>query len=89
MSWIARAAIAILAVFSIVDLFEAVPIPEIFESEEWINLSVGLWVAVCPWVLGFHRDISARNVYFVIGLIIAVIAAVELWLLRHTPHSKA
>lgn len=88
-SWMAGAAITILAVFSITDLFEAVPIPEIFESEEWIILSVGLWVAVCPWVLGFHGDVSARNVHFVIGLIIAVIAGVELWLLRHTPHSKA
>ncbi|WP_230646668.1 MULTISPECIES: SPW repeat protein [unclassified Bradyrhizobium] len=87
-SWMAGAAITILAMFSIADLFEAVPMPEIFEEEEWIILTIGLWIAICPWILGFHGDVSASNVHFAIGLIIAGLAAVELWSLRHTPHSK-
>ncbi len=88
-SWMAGATIAIVAVFSIVDLFEFVSSPEWFEQEEWINLVVGLWVAVCPWIIGFHEDTIARDVHFAVGLVIAAIAAVELWLLRRNSHGHA
>lgn len=90
-SWIAGTAIAVLAVFSIADLFETVAISEFFESEESINLVVGLWLAACPWILGFHDDMLAMQVHLVIGLAVAAIAGVELWLVRHTadPQEKA
>ncbi len=84
-SWMAGATIAIVAAFSIADVFETVSVPAVFEQEEWINLVVGLWVMVCSWILGFQGDAGARNVHLVVGLVIAIIAAVELWLLRRTP----
>lgn len=87
-AWIAGAAIFILAAFSMADLFETIPVLAVFESEEWINLTVGLWVAICPWILGFYEDANPRNVHFTIGLVVALVAAVELWLLRHRPHPK-
>ena len=89
-SWIAGATIALVAVLSIVDLFEFASDPGWFQQAEWINLVVGLWVAVCPWIIGFHQDTIAMDVHFAVGLAIAAIAAVELWLLhRKPPHEHA
>lgn len=47
--------------------------------EEWINLAVGFWVLISPWVLGFSGT-TAMRVCVIVGLIVAVIAAVELWM---------
>jgi hypothetical protein len=88
-SWLAGATITIIAVLSIVDLFESVSSPEWFAQAEWINLVVGLWVAACPWIIAFHPDMIAMDVHFAVGLAIAAIAAVELWLLRRKPHEHA
>src|SRR5215468_2689392 len=52
------------------------------EWEEWLNLVVGLWVLVSPWVLGF-ADTTAMWVHVVIGAIVAIIAAIELWMTHH------
>jgi SPW repeat len=53
-----------------------------FEWEEWLNLIVGLWVLVSPWVLGFTGT-AAAQVHFIVGILVAVIAAVELWMTHH------
>jgi hypothetical protein len=50
--------------------------------EEWLNLIVGLWVLVSPWVLGFANT-TALTVCVIVGLIVAAIAAIELWMEQH------
>ena len=52
--------------------------------EEWLNLIVGAWVLVSPWVLGLAGT-TAMRVHFVIGVIVAVLAALEIWLLYQRP----
>jgi hypothetical protein len=52
--------------------------------EEWLNLIVGLWVLVSPWILGFQGT-TAMTVHVVIGAAVAILAAVELWLLSQIP----
>lgn len=52
------------------------------EWEEWLNLVVGLWVLVSPWVLGFANT-NAMWVHITIGIIVAVVAAIEVWMTRH------
>ena len=52
--------------------------------EEWLNLIVGLWVLVSPWVLGFQGT-TAMTVQVVIGAAVAILAAIELWLLSQNP----
>jgi SPW repeat len=52
--------------------------------EEWLNLIVGLWVLVSPWVLGFQGT-SAMTVHVIIGAAVAILAAIELWLLSQNP----
>ena len=51
--------------------------------EEWLNLIVGLWAVISPWVLGFQG--TPRTVHVVIGIIVAVLAAIELWMLHQSP----
>jgi hypothetical protein len=52
--------------------------------EEWLNLIVGLWTLVSPWVLGFQGT-TAMTVAVVIGAAVAVLAAIELWMMSHNP----
>jgi SPW repeat len=67
---IAALAIAALAAFAI--------------WEEWLNLIVGLWTLVSPWVLGFQGT-TAMTVHVVIGAAVAIIAAIELWMMSQIP----
>src|SRR5256885_14950849 len=52
--------------------------------EEWLNLIVGLWALVSPWVLGFQGP-TAMTVYVVIGIAVAALAAIELWVMHRPP----
>jgi ABC-type uncharacterized transport system permease subunit len=55
------------------------------EWEKWLNLIVGLWVAVSPWVVGFAANARAARDHLVVGVIVAVVAAVRLWFVRQGP----
>src|SRR5919109_3490674 len=57
------------------------------EWEEWVNLLLGLWVAISPWALGFHLAVTETAVrsHVALGLIVAVLAAVQLWMVRRAP----
>ena len=52
--------------------------------EEWLNLIVGLWTLVSPWVLGFQGT-RAMTVHVIVGLLVAILAAIELWLMSQNP----
>jgi SPW repeat-containing protein len=56
--------------------------------EEWLNLLAGLWAIVSPWVLGFATG-TAMQVHVIVGLIVAVIAAIELWMEHRGGHLAA
>lgn len=55
------------------------------EWEEWINLILGLWVLVSPWVLSFAAQTTARSTHVIVGLIVAVLAGLKLWFMHQTP----
>lgn len=52
--------------------------------EEWLNLIVGLWTLVSPWVLGFQGT-TAMTVHVVIGAAVAILAAIEIWIMSQNP----
>ena len=52
--------------------------------EEWLNLIVGLWTLVSPWVLGFLGT-TAMTVHVIIGVAVAILAAIELWMMSQIP----
>jgi hypothetical protein len=47
--------------------------------EEWLNLIAGLVLIVSPWLLGF-QDSDAMTIDVTIGVIVAMLAAFEIWL---------
>jgi hypothetical protein len=49
--------------------------------EEWLNLVAGLALIVSPWLLGFQNS-DAMTIDVVIGGLVAVFAAFEVWALH-------
>jgi SPW repeat len=47
--------------------------------EEWLNLLLGIWLLLAPWVLGFAHT-SAMHVSIGVGMVVAYLSALELWL---------
>jgi hypothetical protein len=58
------------------------------EWEEWINLLLGVWVLVSPWVLSFSAQTTARWAHVGIGLIVAGLAGLRLWFMHQTPQQR-
>ena len=54
------------------------------EWEEWAGLLLGLWVMASPWLLGFAHT-KAMHVNIILGLAIAFMSALELWLVHYDP----
>lgn len=79
-AWIVGAAVAIIAIGALVSFYQ---------WEEWLNLVLGLWAIVSPWVIGFSAIAAATYSHVVIGIIVAVLAAAELWLVHGRPMSTA
>jgi|ERR1700746_3438344 SPW repeat len=53
--------------------------------EEWLNLVVGLWTLVSPWLLGFEANTKAMTISVVVGAAVAILAAIELWMMSQFP----
>jgi hypothetical protein len=72
-AWLVGAAIALIAIGALVSFKE---------WEEWLNLALGVWAILAPWLLGFSPNRSATYAHLIAGAIVAVLAATELWLVR-------
>jgi hypothetical protein len=78
-AWICGLAVFVLAVAAMTELQE---------WEEWVNGALGLWTLVAPWVLGFASVATALWTHVGVGAAIAVLAAIELWLMHSGPPAK-
>jgi hypothetical protein len=56
--------------------------------EEWVNLLLGLWLIVSPWVLGFAHT-SAMHFSIGVGAAVTFLAALELWLVYDASHPES
>lgn len=74
--WASGAAIAAIAIAAIVAFSD---------WEEWLNLLLGIWLVISPWVLGFVHT-RAMHVSILIGAMVAFIAGLELWLTHYEPN---
>jgi hypothetical protein len=50
--------------------------------KEWLILVLGVWLLAAPRLLGFPHA-AAMKVQFGVGLIVAYLAALDLWLIHH------
>ena len=55
--------------------------------EEWINLLLGLWLIVSPWVLGFAHT-RAMHFSIAVGITVVFLTALELWLVYEASHPE-
>jgi hypothetical protein len=53
--------------------------------EEWVNLLLGVWLIVSPWVLGFTHT-RAMHFSIAVGAAVAFLAALELFLVYDANH---
>jgi SPW repeat-containing protein len=51
--------------------------------EEWINVALGSWLAVSPWVLGISNPLPKAN-FIIVGLLVAGLALYEVWEVSRT-----
>ena len=58
------------------------------EWEEWINLFLGLWMMISPWLLGFAHT-TAMHVAIGVGLTVSYLASLELWLIHYSPEHRS
>lgn len=42
--------------------------------EEWVNLVLGIWMIISPWVLQYSGHSAARDDAVIVGIIVAVMA---------------
>jgi hypothetical protein len=59
------------------------------EWEEWLSFALGIWVVLAPWVLGFTGVTLAVWTHVILGVLVAAIAAWEIWQVHHAPHVTA
>jgi hypothetical protein len=52
--------------------------------EEWLKVAAGLALIVSPWLLGFQNS-DAMTIDVIIGFLVAVFAAFEVWALHERP----
>jgi hypothetical protein len=57
---------------------EAVTLSAYRAWEEWVNVVLGVWLVVAPWLLGM-RSPAAIGDFVVVGLLVVALAAYELW----------
>ena len=77
-AWVVGAAVAFVAVDALANLTE---------WEEWANMALGIWAILAPWLLGFAEVAQAMYAHLFIGLIVTVLAAVDLWMAHNRPVS--
>ncbi len=78
-AWIVGVAIAIIAVGALVSFSQ---------WEEWLNLALGIWAIVAPWAIDFSAIAAATYAHVIAGIIVAVLAAIELWLVQGRTPSR-
>jgi hypothetical protein len=50
--------------------------------EEWINVVLGVWLIICPWIVGVDVPVASANL-IIVGLLVMVLALYEIWGARH------
>ena len=75
-AWITGAAIALVAVGGLVAFAQ---------WGQWINLALGVWVGIAPWVAAFSENTAAIGAHLATGVAVAVLAAARLWLVYRNP----
>jgi hypothetical protein len=72
-AWVLGIVIALLAIWAIA-MFA--------QWQDWLTGICGVWLVIAPWVLGFSAMVLARWDHVIVGVLVVVLAAWELWAVR-------
>jgi hypothetical protein len=75
-AWITGGAIALVAAIGMAGYAYAMA---------WVNLVLGIWALLAPWILGFAASTGAMWSHVVLGALTALSAAAELWMEHQGP----
>lgn len=67
----------------VIGVFSIAALSQFAEWEEWVTLVLGVWLIVAPWILGFAAISHAVAAFVILGVIVAVLSASELWMVHH------
>jgi hypothetical protein len=57
--------------------------------EEWIDVILGLWLVISPWVLTGSRDATVVADFVIVGAVVLALSGYEIWAARHGhPHPE-
>jgi len=79
-AWLVGAAIAVVAVGAFLAFRP---------WEGWVKFALGVWAIVAPWLLGFSHVDSAIYAHVIVGVMVAALSAIEIWVGRNRPLSTA
>lgn len=77
-AWIVAAGLAVIAIAALTAFAE---------WEEWVNLALGAWLIIAPWMLGFAGHLEAMWTHVIFGVLTFAVSAWAVWDYRHTPHA--
>jgi hypothetical protein len=66
-----------LAVGALIIIVEIVELSIFRDWEEWINVALGAWLAISPWVLGVASS-AARWNFVIVGVLVLALALYEI-----------
>ena len=72
-TWSARIVGVVITILAIAALLKYA------EWEEWLILAAGAWLVASPWALGFSHSATPTAVHLIVGALVLVVAAWELW----------
>jgi hypothetical protein len=75
-AWLSAIAVAVFAIAALAAFAQ---------WKEWVNLILGIWVLNSPWIIHVANEDKPAVTLFLTGLAVAIIAAIELWLMHRTP----
>ena len=57
--------------------------------EEWVDVVLGLWLIISPWVLSAGGNSAVVVDFLVVGVLVAGLSGYEIWAARHGhPHPE-
>jgi hypothetical protein len=77
-AWISGAAVIVIAVCALLALKE---------WEEWQDIAIGAWVMISPLVLDFTEILTAMYAHLILGELLIISAAWEIWRLKRERRS--
>ncbi|MGH6944592.1 MAG: SPW repeat protein [Geminicoccaceae bacterium] len=79
-AWVLGVVIGVLAIWAIA---------QFAEWQDWINGILGIWLVVSPWVLGFGQVPAPTWDHVIVGLLVLILAAWEIWAVRQGASAPA